>query len=184
LKAAIDSNVDSSDTTSRSRSVKKRDRKRIIKAKDKESDDDQPRPPSPILDSDEDGSSIKESKLINLLSNKINILFVFLQIVIFLNIELKNIGTTNKTNNDLTAEVDQGQSSSFSLVNVQITQDEESISTSSIDNRIVQREDEDLVVENTVNNSILQDITLESIYLRQLGEFKIIRLLPTNKDKK
>jgi hypothetical protein len=97
---------------------------------------------------------------------------------------LKNIGTTNKTNNDLTAEVDQGQSSSFSLVNVQITQDEESISTSSIDNRIVQREDEELVVENTVNNSILQDITLESIYLRQLGEFKIIRLLPTNKDKK
>jgi hypothetical protein len=83
LKAAIDSNVDSSDTTSRSRSVKKRDRKRIIKAKDKESDDDQPRPPSPILDSDEDGSSIKESKLINLLSNKINILFVFLQITIF-----------------------------------------------------------------------------------------------------
>jgi hypothetical protein len=87
---------------------------------------------------------------------------------------LKNIGTTNKTNNDLTAEVDQGQSSSFSLVNVQITQDEKSISTSSIDNSIVQREDEELVVENTVNNSILQDITLESNYLRQLGEFKII----------
>ena len=42
---------------------------------------------------------------------------------------MKNIGTTKKTNNDLTAEVDQGQSSSFSLVNVQITQDEESIST-------------------------------------------------------
>jgi hypothetical protein len=70
--------------------------------------------------------------------------------------------------------VDQGQSSSFSLVNVQITQDEKSISTSSIDNSIVQREDEELVVENTVNNSILQDITLESNYLRQLGEFKII----------
>ncbi len=87
---------------------------------------------------------------------------------------MKNIGTTNKTNNDLTAEVDQGQSSSFSLVNVQITQDEKSISTSSIDNSIVQREDEELVVENTVNNSILQDITLESNYLRQLGEFKII----------
>ncbi len=70
--------------------------------------------------------------------------------------------------------MDQGQSSSFSLVNVQITQDEKSISTSSIDNSIVQREDEELVVENTVNNSILQDITLESNYLRQLGEFKII----------
>ncbi len=87
---------------------------------------------------------------------------------------MKNIGTSKKTNNDITAEVDQGQSSSFSLVNVQITQEKESISTSSLDNKIVQREDEELVVENTVNNSILQDITLESIYLRQLGELKII----------
>jgi hypothetical protein len=83
LKAAIDSNVDSSDTTSRNRSVKKRDRKKVNRTKDKKSDNDQPRPPSPILNSDEDGSSIKESNLINLLSNKINILFVFLKITIF-----------------------------------------------------------------------------------------------------
>ena len=66
--------MDSSDTTSRNRSGKKKDRKKVNKAKDKESDDDQPRPSSPILDSDEDGSFIKESNLINLLY-KINIIF-------------------------------------------------------------------------------------------------------------